>query len=63
MPHGLREVHLSAGGWVPSEMEYRRLDMGMGVGGDGEWGVWRTSEETVRKVREIVDSCLIEEEG
>ena len=29
--------------------------MGMGVGGDGEWGIWRTTEEVVRTVRRIVD--------
>ncbi|KAI0652510.1 copper homeostasis CutC domain-containing protein [Trametes meyenii] len=55
LPCGLREVHLSAGGWVPSKMEFRRDDMGMGVGGEGEWGIWRTGEDKVRAVRELVD--------
>ncbi|EIW64169.1 uncharacterized protein TRAVEDRAFT_100761, partial [Trametes versicolor FP-101664 SS1] len=48
LPCGLREVHLSGGGWVPSEMEFQREGMGMGVGGEGEWGLWRTSEDKVR---------------
>ncbi|TBU40016.1 copper homeostasis CutC domain-containing protein [Dichomitus squalens] len=57
LPCGLREVHLSGGSWVASEMEFRRPQMGMGVGGDGEWGIWRTSEERVREVRSIVDAA------
>ncbi|KAI0828852.1 copper homeostasis CutC domain-containing protein [Trametes gibbosa] len=57
LPCGLHEVHLSGGSWVPSEMEFRREGMGMGVGGDGEWGIWRTNEEKVRAVREIVDKA------
>ncbi|KAI0673787.1 copper homeostasis CutC domain-containing protein [Trametes maxima] len=60
LPCGLREVHLSAGGWVPSEMEFRRDGMGMGVGGEGEWGVWRTGEDRVRAVRELVDKAWSE---
>ncbi|EED79686.1 predicted protein [Postia placenta Mad-698-R] len=55
LPHGLREIHLSGGSWVPGEMQYRPPGMGMGVGGDGEWGIWRTSEERVREVRRIAD--------
>ncbi|PSS36805.1 hypothetical protein PHLCEN_2v1349 [Hermanssonia centrifuga] len=57
-PHGLREIHLSAGGWVPGEMEYKKDGMGMGIGGEGEWGIWRTSEEAVRWVRRIVDETI-----
>ena len=30
--------------------------MGMGMGGQGEWGVWTTDEQTVREVREIADA-------
>ncbi|PIL31351.1 hypothetical protein GSI_06049 [Ganoderma sinense ZZ0214-1] len=60
LPHGLREVHLSGGAWVASEMEFRRPGMGMGVGGDGEWGVWRTSEERVREVRTLADVAWTE---
>ncbi|KAH9947109.1 copper homeostasis CutC domain-containing protein [Amylocystis lapponica] len=47
----VREIHLSAGRWDDSEMVYRPEGMGMGVGGAGEWGVWRTNEETVQAVR------------
>ncbi|KAI0756343.1 copper homeostasis CutC domain-containing protein [Daedaleopsis nitida] len=57
LPCGLREIHLSGGGWVPSEMAFRRGGMGMGVEGAGEWGIWRTDEEKIRKVRYIVDDC------
>ncbi|CAL1694419.1 unnamed protein product [Somion occarium] len=60
LPIGLREIHLSAGNWVPTEMRYRRNGMGMGVGGEGEWGIWKTKEEKVREVRAIVDSVLRE---
>ncbi|KAI0931583.1 hypothetical protein AcW2_000440 [Taiwanofungus camphoratus] len=55
LPCGLRELHLSAGGWVASAMEHRPSGMGMGTGGDGEWGVWRASAERVREVRSIAD--------
>ncbi|KAI0654480.1 copper homeostasis CutC domain-containing protein [Cubamyces menziesii] len=60
LPCGLREVHLSAGGWTPSEMEFRREGMGMGVGREGEWAIWRTSEQKVREVRELVDKAWLE---
>ncbi|KAI1793089.1 copper homeostasis CutC domain-containing protein [Ganoderma leucocontextum] len=56
LPCGLREVHLSGGAWVASEMEFRRSGLGMGVGGDGEWGIWRTSEERIKEVRAIADA-------
>lgn len=55
LPFGVRDVHLSGGGWVDNRMHYRRLDMGMGVGEHGEWGVWRTCEKVVREVRRLVD--------
>ena len=57
LPCGLREVHLSGGGWIPSEMAFRREGMGMGVGGDGEWGVWRTNQERIHDVRGLADAA------
>lgn len=60
LPYGLTEIHLSAGGWMPSDMQFRREGMGMGVGGEGEWGVWRTREDTVRAVRKIVEESVLE---
>ena len=57
LPLGLREVHLSAGGWMPSEVVYRPEGMGMGIGGEGEWGIWRTKEEVVREVRQAADQA------
>ncbi|KIJ66244.1 hypothetical protein HYDPIDRAFT_109238 [Hydnomerulius pinastri MD-312] len=56
LPHGLKEIHLSGGKWVDGASSHRREGMGMGVGGAGEWGVWRTDRDAVRKVRELVDS-------
>lgn len=58
LPHGLKEVHLSAGAWIPSAMRFRRADMGMGVGGAGEWGIWRTRETIVHAVRTAVDDAV-----
>lgn len=55
LPHGLREIHLSGGRWEDGPMRYRPEGMGMGIGGAGEWGVWRTDEEAVRAVRHAVD--------
>ncbi|EMD32547.1 hypothetical protein CERSUDRAFT_68572 [Gelatoporia subvermispora B] len=60
LPCGLREIHLSAGAWEPGAMRYRPEGMGMGLGGDGEWGVWRASEERVRAVRAIADAAVRE---
>lgn len=57
LPCGLREVHLSGGGWTSSEMTFRREGMGMGIGGDGEWGVWRTDKQRIREVRGLVDAA------
>lgn len=54
LPFGLREIHLSGGGWTEGNMEYRHEGMGMGVG-EGEWGVWKTQEQKVRAVRLIAD--------
>lgn len=38
-------------------MDFRRPGLGMGVGGDGEWGIWRTSEEHIREVRLLADAA------
>ncbi|KAL5519457.1 hypothetical protein ACEPAH_1140 [Sanghuangporus vaninii] len=54
----VRSIHMSGGGFVESTMQYRPEGMGMGVGGAGEWGVWRTSKDAVRRVRKIVDDEL-----
>ncbi|KAF9647434.1 hypothetical protein BDM02DRAFT_3117000 [Thelephora ganbajun] len=56
---GLKEVHLSAGRFVESEMQYRKRvgredtdAIGMGM---GEWKVWKTDEHAVRQMRGILD--------
>ena len=54
---GLKEIHLSGGGWLDGGMQYRKNGMGMGVGGSGEWGIWRTSESVVRDVRKAADEA------
>ena len=53
-----REVHLSAGHWVDGTMQFRKEGMGMGLGGVGEWGVWRTDTEVVREVRRIAEGTF-----
>ncbi|KAI0348256.1 hypothetical protein BDW22DRAFT_1416527 [Trametopsis cervina] len=58
LPLGLQEIHLSAGAWIPSAMRFRKQGMGMGVGGAGEWGIWRSSESVVHAVRQLVDAAV-----
>lgn len=50
LPHGLKEIHLSGGKWVDGHSTYRPDGMEM-----GEWSVWRTDEEAIRKVRDFMD--------
>jgi len=56
LPLNLREVHLSGGRWIPSEMLFKRSQINLGAGTEGEMGVWRTEEDEVRVVREIADA-------
>ena len=56
---GLKEIHLSAGCFVESEVQYRKRAgredpdaIGMGM---GEWKMWRTDEHVVRQMRGILD--------
>lgn len=56
LPLGLQEMHLSGACWVEGGMLYRRANMGMGIDGQGEWGIWTTDEQKVREVREIADA-------
>lgn len=55
LPYGLKEVHLSGGRWIEGNMMHRRPDMGMGVGEEVGWSIWRTDEEEIRRVRRISD--------
>ncbi|KAF9270647.1 hypothetical protein L218DRAFT_48753 [Marasmius fiardii PR-910] len=50
------EIHLSGGGWVEGQMEFRRKGMSMGVSSDNDWSIWRTDEATIREVRNKVDT-------
>jgi copper homeostasis protein len=56
-PHGLREVHMSGGGWRAGGMAYRVEGMGMGVGGGHDWDVWCTDASAVRAVRRVLDDA------
>ncbi|KAH7916461.1 copper homeostasis CutC domain-containing protein [Hygrophoropsis aurantiaca] len=56
LPYRLDEIHLSGGEWAESAMRWRPQDMGMGTGGNGDWGIWRTSEEAIRAVRTVADT-------
>ncbi|EPQ60465.1 hypothetical protein GLOTRDRAFT_31628 [Gloeophyllum trabeum ATCC 11539] len=56
---GLEEVHMSGGRWVEGGMQFRRDGLGMGAGRQVEWSVWRTSEQAVREVREILDKATV----
>lgn len=58
LSHGLREIHLSGGKWVDGCSAYRPDGMGM-----GEWSIWRTDEEAIRKVRDFVDMFCAMEAG
>jgi len=60
LPVGLREIHLSGGHWEESGMLFRREGMGMGVGGEGEWGVWRAEGQTIAKVRALVAGGVVD---
>jgi len=57
LPLGLSQIHMSGGRWIPGESQHRKDGMGMGVG-ESEWAVWRTHEENVREVVEIIsETC------
>ncbi|KAG5342036.1 hypothetical protein C0989_005716 [Termitomyces sp. Mn162] len=55
LPLGLQEIHLSGSHWIDGGMSFRREGMGMGAGGEGEWGIWMVDREKVSEVREIAD--------
>jgi copper homeostasis protein len=55
LPLGLKEIHLSGGRWVANGMGFKRPNMGMGLGGESDWGIWRTQTDKVKEVRRIVD--------
>ena len=59
---GLKEIHLSAGRFVESEMQYRRRtgreDVGAVGMGMGEWEAWQTDEHVVRQMRGILDRAV-----
>ncbi|KAJ3994127.1 copper homeostasis CutC domain-containing protein [Lentinula boryana] len=60
LPLGLSEIHLSGGSWMEGGMSFRREGMGMGVGGKGNWGIWRTGEGVVKEVKAQVEAMKME---
>ncbi|KAF8140555.1 copper homeostasis CutC domain-containing protein [Boletus edulis] len=58
LSHGLDEIHLSGGRWVDGRSVHRPDGMGM-----GEWSIWKTDEEAIRKVRNFVDTFCTTEAG
>lgn len=42
-------------------MVFRKEGMGMGVGGAGEWSIWRSNAEVVRAVKARAAAALAEE--
>lgn len=60
LPLGLSEIHLSAGNWMEGGMSFRREGMGMGVGGKGDWGSWKTNERIVGEVIALSNSRVLE---
>ncbi|KAJ3880800.1 copper homeostasis CutC domain-containing protein [Lentinula edodes] len=63
LPLGLSEIHLSAGNWMEGGMSFRREGMGMGVGGKGDWGSWKTNERIVGEVIALSNSRALEVSG
>ena len=59
---GLKEIHLSGGRFVESEMQYKKkigMEDGGGNGmGMGEWKVWGTEVDVVRQMRVILDRAV-----
>ncbi|KAJ3844925.1 copper homeostasis protein CutC [Lentinula raphanica] len=55
-PLGLSEIHLSGGRWIEGGMIFRREGMGMGIGAEGDWGIWQTDEGVIREVRALLES-------
>lgn len=39
-------------------MQFRKDGMGMGLGGLGEWEIWRTDPDIVREVKQIAKDSL-----
>ncbi|KAG6889991.1 hypothetical protein C0995_012951 [Termitomyces sp. Mi166 len=57
LPLGLQEIHLSGSRWIDGGVSFRREGMGMGIGDEGEWGIWMVDGEKVSEVRDIADKC------
>ncbi|KAJ3763400.1 copper homeostasis CutC domain-containing protein [Lentinula raphanica] len=56
-PLGLSEIHLSGGRWTEGGMIFHgREGMGMGIGAEGDWGIWQTDEGVIREVRALLES-------
>ena len=50
----VKSFHMSAKKILESKMKYRNLNVNMGMPGLSEYEIWRTNEDEVRKVYEIL---------
>ena len=50
----VKSFHMSAKKVLESKMKYRNLNVNMGMPGLSEYEIWRTNEDEVRKVYEIL---------
>lgn len=50
-----RAYHMSGKKVLDSAMEYRKEEVRMGLGGIGEYGIWRTDGEAVLQARKVLE--------
>jgi len=53
---GAHSFHLSGKQVLDSRMTFRREGVPMGLPGFSEFELWQTSEETIRKARNVLDT-------
>jgi len=51
----IKAYHLSGKETVDSKMTYRKSDVSMGLPIMSEYDIWQTSEENIRKARDVID--------
>ena len=54
---GAKSFHMSGKIIADSGMVYRKEDVHMGIGGMGEYGIIRTSEEQIRQAVKVLEQC------
>jgi len=58
-PCGLREVHMSGGGWERGHSVWKKPGFGMGPTKEREWDVWTSSYEKIHTVRMVLDTVAL----